>query len=107
MKPAEDNLLAVKIEVAAGNEIKAINIASKQAEELLEQAFPKGWKYRPYLVIANQGKVLASTGYEMFLQLKKLLGTQQGWNVYSMAQQYGVKAPSKVNNFSSRLSLCK
>ena len=103
----EDNLLSDKIEAAAGGEIKEISITTEQANELLDQAFPKGWKYHSYLISVNQGRVSGTTGHEMFIQLRTLLGPQEGWQVYSLAQQYGVKLPTKVKRFPPRRSVGK
>ena len=104
LKSSEDNLLAGNIEAAAGAGLKAISIKSEQANELLDQAFIKGWKYRPYLVIVTHNRVSASTGYEMFLNLKILLGPQKGWQVYSLGQQYGVKLTPRVRQFAPKRS---
>ena len=71
---------------------------------LLEQAFIKGWKYRPYLVIVTHNIVSASTGYEMFLNLKILLGSQKEWQVYRLAQQYRVKLTPRARQFVPRRS---
>jgi hypothetical protein len=99
---SETNSLAFEIEAAADGKINAINITSKKANELLYQVFPNGWKYHPYLVKVNQDIIAASTGYEMFVQLKGLLGLQKGWQVYSIAQRYGVKLQNRVRKFPRR-----
>lgn len=103
----EDKLLARQLETLGCGGLKAISITSEESQKLLEQVFPKGWKYRPYLVRVHQNKVFASTGYEMFLYLKILLGSQKGWQVYSLVQKYGIKLRLKGKHFTIKSSTLK
>lgn len=44
------NSLALTLERAVAGKLNAIDIASEQAKDILNQAFPKGWEYNPYLI---------------------------------------------------------
>lgn len=44
------NLLALTIEKVTARKLNIIDIASEQAKDMLNQAFPKGWEYNPYLI---------------------------------------------------------
>lgn len=86
--------LARAIEEGVTRKLDVVDISSEQAKELLDQVFPNGWEYQPYLVIVNQNEVSALTGYKMALQIGMLLGPKKSWQVYSLAKQYKVKISS-------------
>lgn len=96
------NSLALRLEIAAAGKLNAIDIASEQAKDILNQAFPKGWEYNPYLITVKGDRVSASSGNKMVLQLGMLLGPEKAWKIYNQARQYGVKLPSGKQEFSSR-----
>ena len=88
--------LAETIESATSGQLEAISIHDAKAIALLDQAYPQGWKFAPYLITVSQDKVDAKTGIGAALRLGWLLGPRKGWQIWSLAQQYGIFMPSSA-----------
>lgn len=92
--------LSQAIHKAASGKLEIISIHDQQAQGLLDQAYPDGWGFRPYLVELESDKAAASTGIIMALRLGLLLGLRQAWHVWKLARQHGAVAIAKSSPIS-------
>lgn len=71
--------------------IITLSIHSKEAIALLDQAYPNGWQYAPYLVqVDHQNNIRAKTGARATLQLSKQLGLRKSWATWNFFRKQGV-----------------
>lgn len=83
--------LAQTIETSVGGKLKGISIHSEQAQELLNQALPKGWSFAPYLISCYENRVRAWTGYQAVIRIGLLMGPVKAWQAYKLAWSSGVR----------------
>jgi len=87
------NQIAQAIEEAASGKLQVVSLRDPQAVQWLEQVYPEGWAYRPYLVVVEGDRVRAYAGPGMAMRLGWLLGPRKAWRVWSLARRYGVMLP--------------
>jgi len=71
------NQIAQAIEEAASGKLQAVSLRDPQAVQWLEQVYPEGWAYRPYLVTVDGDRVQAYAGPGMAMRLGWLLGPRK------------------------------
>lgn len=85
--------LAGVVRDAAGGKIEPISIRGEKAKALLDEAFPSGWGYAPYLVAVDGGRVRAWTGTASALHLTRLVGVRKALRIWNAARKSGVYLP--------------
>lgn len=85
--------LAETVQGAAGAKLQTISIQDEQAKTLLDQAYPQGWEFAPYLITVDGGRVHAWTGVGAAVRLGLLMGPRQALRVWSLARRSGVPLP--------------
>lgn len=87
------NRLAERIQEAVSGRMKGIDIRVDEARNLLDRAYPAGWKHNPYLVSVDHGEVRAWTGTGAALRLGLLMGPRKALRVWSLARRSGIALP--------------
>jgi predicted DCC family thiol-disulfide oxidoreductase YuxK len=91
------NQVTETIKETAGDKLETISIHDPKARTLLDQVYPEGWEYAPYLVIVDHGRTQAWMGWAMAWRLAWLFGPSKTWRVWTLARQYGILLPLDVN----------
>lgn len=82
------NNIAATIQEAVGDKLQAVSIRDPWTMSLLDRAFPRGWKFAPYLMTIDQDGVRAWTGVGLAMRLGLLLGPRKAFRVLSMLPRY-------------------
>ncbi len=75
------------------NELQVIRLSSNEAKELLDRAYPEGWKPAPYLVFERDEKVETFTGFASAVRLAQILGVKNAWGLWNLARKKRAFAP--------------
>lgn len=78
--------LAHTIEAASNSKVTLLSIHETTAKSLLDSAYPKGWKFAPYLITTTR-RIRASSGFPMTLRLGWLLGPRKAIKAWAQVQK--------------------
>jgi predicted DCC family thiol-disulfide oxidoreductase YuxK len=87
------NRLAVRIQEAVSDRLRAMDIKGDEARTLLDRARPGGWVDNPYLVTVSRRQVRAWTGTGAAVRLGVLMGPRKAFRVWSLPHRSGVPLP--------------
>jgi predicted DCC family thiol-disulfide oxidoreductase YuxK len=82
--------LAEEIEQGTNHKLSIISIHGSEAKALLDQVFPSGWDFAPYLVCERPQGVQAWKGWGATIRLGRLLGPINALKVWKLAREYNV-----------------
>ena len=99
--------LAKTVKETVGNKLESISIHDPKAQDLLDQVYPDGWIYAPYLVITEKNKVKASKGFNLFIQLGWLIGLRGAWRIWNLSRTQNLSLPIKIDAIPARRQLLK
>ncbi len=98
------NSLAQAIYETAAGKLEILNIHDTKARAMLDQAYPTGWQFAPYLVAVDQTRARAYMGAHLALRLAWLMGPKKAWRIWNQARQFGVLLPPGRNASSQSSS---
>lgn len=78
---------------AVDGRLEAISLYDPHVRDLLDQVYPHGWKYAPFLMTVEDGRVRAWAGAGAALRLGLLMGPRRAWRVWAVARRYGIVLP--------------
>lgn len=85
-------VLAKAIKESSSGRLEIIDINGELARTLLDRAtYPRGWKFRPYLVEERQDRVEALTDWGGAIRLGWLLGFKGLWCVLSQTRKANIR----------------
>ena len=62
----------------------------------MNQAYPSGWDFAPYLIVDDSEKIKAWTGVRAALRLGILIGPRKALRFWNLARQYGITLPTST-----------
>lgn len=84
--------LADVVHGAVGDSLKLLSLRTPKAKGLLDEAFPNGWRFAPYVMTVDGGNVRASTGIRATMQLGLWMGPVNAMRVWrAMTQEFTPK----------------
>jgi hypothetical protein len=79
--------LADVVHEAVGDSLALLSLRTPEAKGLLDEAFPKGWRYAPYVVTVDGNRVHARTGLQATMQLGLWMGPVNALRVWQTVTQ--------------------
>lgn len=83
--------VAQLIQYYAGHRLETMPIQSERAANILQQVYPAGWAFAPYLVRIKDEKICTWAREAALWRLLWLLGIQQSWRMLWHAWRAGVQ----------------
>ncbi|HYF65016.1 MAG TPA: twin-arginine translocation signal domain-containing protein [Herpetosiphonaceae bacterium] len=82
--------LAEEIEENTNSKLSIISIHGCEAKAMLDNVFPNGWDFAPYLICERPKGLQAWKGWGATIRLGRLLGPIGAVKVWKLARQYNV-----------------
>src|SRR6202521_2906622 len=94
--------VAIAVRESARKPIEVVSIRDHRAGDLLNNIYPTGWKFRPYLIRSDSERPRAFHGMRLGWELLFLVGLRGSLRVWSALRESRLRPPSTPPASSGR-----
>ena len=98
---AQCSRVATAVRECAHNPIEVVSIRDRRAEELLNNIYPAGWEFRPYLIRSAGERTHAFYGIRLGWELLFLVGLRGSLRVWSALRGSTLPGPGSSTSAAS------